>query len=365
MAADCFGPSYRGRSGGIVTKTGVGCIRRKYFYKRNRDFARRHALGGKRSGPGRTSAGSLAGMSSSAWFKTAGEHFGTAELTAVKAYGADTIRIQVSQAGLDPESSIYSASYIAELKTDLELIRSKGFNLIVSMQSESPSGIDQTGMPTAATQRSWKSILPFLKDDTGIMLEVFNEPQEGAVAGYTGSTLNWTYWSQAHQPLINAIRSMGAKNVLIVDGLYAATSFKGAPSLNDPAGQLAYGIHPYPSSDNANTTDLETNFGNYAKTHPMIATEFNARSTVARQCFNGTTPTVAANLLTWLASKNMGKVGWALDYPGTLIKDFNNDYTDLTNFSNYKCDTTASPANTDAMGLMLHTYFTTGKIKIE
>ena len=296
-------------------------------------------------------------------FALARQHFGTAELQAAKAYGADLIRFMISQGGTDYKSSIYSPSYVKEVGQAVALARSMGFSVIVTVQSESPSGLSEPGMASDKTLRSWQTLVPLFKSDQGVMLHIFNEPMEGRVPGHSGAILDWKFWSDTTQPVIDEIRQLGAKNVLVVDGLWASTTYKGAPLLRDPVGQLIYAVHPYPSQHSMNASDWDENFGNLAKTSPVMATAFNARSTDEKQCFNGPqyySPVVMANLLAYLREHHIGAVGWAFDYPGTLIRDFNGT---LTDYKHFKCTPGGSPAETYAVGEMLHHYFVTGEIE--
>jgi len=72
-------------------------------------------------------------------YADARKQFGAAELKSVADYGADLIRFQVSQGGADPKSPIYSAAYVQEVVRGVQLARSHGFVVIVSIQSGKPS----------------------------------------------------------------------------------------------------------------------------------------------------------------------------------------------------------------------------------
>ena len=74
------------------------------------------------------------------YFSAAHAHYSTAELSAVKAWGADTIRFQISQPGLDPQSSLYDASFLGQIQSAVAYARSIGLNVIVCVQDEAQSG---------------------------------------------------------------------------------------------------------------------------------------------------------------------------------------------------------------------------------
>jgi hypothetical protein len=271
-------------------------------------------------------------------------HFGAAELQAARASHADTIRFQVSQYGLDPMDPLYSPQYVQEVRSGIQLARSTGLNVIISMQGQSPIGNTTGGgcpLPNTGAERAWNQIAPMFAGDPGVLFELYNEPSLGA------SFTNWQLWQNGGfvpqqngtvcpevgmQTLINDIRQDGADNVIIVPGLGAEFTLAGMPTLTDPANpfnpQLAYGVH-YPSLTGG-VGVWNGEFGNLSGTVPVIVTEWYASSTnncVARE------PALAAELLAYLASKQIGTVGYAFDVPGTIVADWSYAPTNYNNFS--------------------------------
>jgi endoglucanase len=279
-------------------------------------------------------------------YLTASQHYGQAELNAAKQFGADLLRFQVSQAGNDPQSTIYSAAYAAKVKQAVALARSNGFAVIVSMQAEAPSGLDQKGMPSDATQRAWRTLTPLFAGDEGIMLELFNEP-----APFGPTPHDWNGWLATTQPLVDEIRAMGAHNMLIADGLHYAQTLNGAPALNDPLRQIAYAAHPYFAGSNRTPQQWTANFGNLAATRPVLVTEWNASSKGGCN-FQGV-PSTAIEFLNYLRG-HVGLVAWAFDYPGSLITGYDWKPTTLGTDQTFQCD---KAANFGA-GQLVHQYFT-------
>lgn len=139
-------------------------------------------------------------------YNAARKRFGPDMLTAVKAYGADTVRYQVSQGGLDPQSPIYDPAYRGQVLDAIALTRKMGLNVIVSMQWQGPSGTkNATGMPDDTTRRAWSSIIGAIGGDRGIMLELFNEPHLKEK-----TPENWAVWQQDFQGLIDRERGSRA-----------------------------------------------------------------------------------------------------------------------------------------------------------
>ena len=281
--------------------------------------------------------GSLTGR-----YVAAQAHFSTAELQTAQAMHADLIRFQVSQYGLDPEDSLYSRSYVQQVRGAVEDARSLGLTVIVSLQAEAPAGRTRVcPEPDAGAERAWQQLVPMFAGDPGVMFELFNEPS------LLASATNWQLWQNGGlitltggrscdavgmQTLINDIRGDGAGNVIIVPGLAGQGTLAGMPTLTDPSSpsspQLAYGIH-YPSLSSGSTV-WDRKFGDVAASVPVLVTEWYANS------FHLCTPTEpqrAAWLLAYLASKQIGVVGYALDVPGTIVSGWSYAPTTYAHFA--------------------------------
>lgn len=273
-------------------------------------------------------------------FVAARKKFGAAELRQVRRFGADLIRFQVSQSAIDPDSRRYSPRYIDALARAVDLARGMGFAVIVSLQLRPfEAGY---GMPGAATVRAWRQLAPRFGADSDVMFELYNEPTLRQP-----TPANWAAWRDATQPVLDAIRSAGARNIVIVDGLAAGRILSGAPQLRDPLSKVVYGIHPYPVKGNATRSDWDRNFGNFADHHPVLATEWNA---LPRIGCSAVMPDVARDLLNYLRQKHIGVVGWAFDYPGTL---FEGETTIETNYQGFSC----GPSGKGGGGKLLRQFF--------
>jgi hypothetical protein len=128
-------------------------------------------------------------------YRLAHAHFGPDELDAAKRYGADLLRFEVSQAGNDPFSPLFSAAYVDQVQQGIDLARARGFAVIVSVDSQKPSGLDQKGMPSESTLRAWKVLAPRFANDPDVMLELFNEP-----APFGPTPHDWDGWLLTTQP---------------------------------------------------------------------------------------------------------------------------------------------------------------------
>jgi hypothetical protein len=258
------------------------------------------------------------------------QHFSLTELRAAITFHVDTIRFQVSQFGLDPGTALYSPAYVRDVLDAVHMARRLGLSVIVSVQAEPPAGQDhRCPLPDAGTLRVWDGMALALRNDRGVMFELYNEPD------VPPTVLGWALWKNGGpvnspagscvavgmQQLIDAIRSRGAKNVLIVPGAGWQRTIAGMPALVDPsspaAPQLAYGIH-YPPLGGGRQT-WQQNFGAASARVPVIVSEWNAGST--GHC-DPAAPVAAPMLLAYLASRGIGVVGFAFDRPGSIIRNW-------------------------------------------
>lgn len=271
-------------------------------------------------------------------------HFGAAELAQAVADHANVVRFQVSEFGLDPSSALYDPGYAAEVAQGVELARAAGLDVIVSLQSQGPAGIaPRCPLPDAGAAADWNELAAMFAADHGVMFELYNEPAVPATRagwalwrdGGTVATGYGTCIAVGMQALIDEIRGAGASNVIIVPGLAGEVTLAGMGGLADPADpadpQLAYGVH-YPNLTQQSTA-WDRQFGNAAARVPVIVTEWQANSTT--NCV-ADAPHAAPRLLAYLALKQIGIVGFALDLPGTIVADYS--YAPTT-YAGFACGT--------------------------
>ena len=262
-------------------------------------------------------------------YVAAHQQFGYAELQAAVAAHADLVRFQVSQFGLDPQSPLYSPTYVAEVQNAVQTARTLGLAVIVSLQAQPPAGEPtRCPLPDAGAARAWGMLAPMFATDGDVMFELYNEP---GVAATPGGWIQWRAGGEIIYPggsceavgmqaLIAQIRAQAPSNVIIVPGLKGEQSLAGRMRIVDPANrtdpQLAYGVH-YPSLSRG-VTFWDSTFGRTSASVPVIVTEWDGNSTT--NCVPNT-PAVTSLLLDYLASKRIGLVGFAFDLPGTIVAD--------------------------------------------
>ena len=295
------------------------------------------------------------------------DHFNATELQYALAYGANTIDFQVSQMGLDPLNTApsttqrvaYSPTYVAQLQSAVELARSMGFIVMVSVADTPFSGDkNELGLPTAGTLRANLTLANLFKDDLGIILELMIEPypvvdttvlatkaQSNADYIYiNGGTDNRGNVYVGANSIIQQIRATGARNLIIsqIPSQYFASyqdtdgSYPWGQITDTIDAKLAFGVHSYFQFKYVGTTPAQwdLSFGNFAAGHPLIVSEWDQTTTLnantAKPLWCGPLPDgLGAPLNTPLQFLHYinthavnGVNGWAFDMPQSLISEY-------------------------------------------
>jgi len=295
-------------------------------------------------------------------YARARERFGAEQFQAAKDFGANLIRFQVSQPGLDPKSPDYDAVYERELRAAVQMALDAGFKIIISLQPSAAGGADYIQpLPSDNTVRAWSNIAPWWKNDNRVMYELYNEP------GVMAKPEHWELWlnggkfrknptglAVGMQKLIETVRATGATNVIIVPGLSGQKSLEGVPTPRDPLNNLAYGFHSPPLD--IGRKGWQRSFGYLAGRVPVLMTEW-AASAKAPNCETNY-PAEATDLLRYLDELKIGVNAFSFDLPGTLLEEKNYK---PTNFAEFRC---ASPgvAGIGGPGELLNRYYSSGAV---
>ena len=351
-------------------------------------------------------------------YRAAAAHWGADELRALQDWGADTVRLQVSQAGLDPNSGCYTPGYLPRVVQAVALARRMGFVVIVSLQAKAAathagcaraslnptddryrSDADDPALRQSSSTRAWRALAAALGQDGGVMFELFNEPTMTATGAVNWGEA-WRQWTEGHQKLIDTVRGTGARNVLIVECLHEGRLCQCPPQrcvagvdggavdpageitpgssgigLRDPLHALVFALHPYPfhaqpGAHSALTmAEFERDWGFLGRGYPLMVSEVDSDSKVACmpvQPDDPTSPQFMVRLLTYLEAHNIGLAGaWAFDWPGgvagavpSIVSDFVGSPTSYAGWRG--CGSGAG-----GPGAMIRTWWKDGAVPVE
>ena len=301
----------------------------------------------------------LAHTAHSFW-ATAYQHYTPLEYRAMREAGADSVRLQISQVGADPDSPKFDRVFLDKALGAVHAARQAGLTVIVSVQDETHvPGEEPIDLPDDGTQRVWQQIAPQFAKDRGVLYELLNEPRLSPTAQ------NWQRWAQAMNAAIKTVRATGAPNVAIADGLAVGHVIDGAPLLSDP--QVAYSSHPYalklptngrapapwagPNGQRSQAWDAQ--FGTFAQHAPVIITEWHFGGYYC----DSDTPEATVQFIQYLQAHRIGlEVGtwdWAPGGFGNARWHF--PPGKMSTFSDLKCH---QPGY--GVGTVIQKWFTTG-----
>ena len=178
-------------------------------------------------------------------------------------------------------------------------------------------------MPDADhTPTFWTSVATAFAADSGVIFELYNEPYPN---GNTDNAAAWTCWRDGGctdtlntktgtgtytdvgmQTLVNAVRTAGANNVLLLGGVRysnALTSWA-AYKPTDSANNLAAAWHVYNNNTCNSTTCFAGAPATLSATTPIVATEFGE---------NDCAGTIITPWMTWFDGNIVGYLAWTWD----------------------------------------------------
>ena len=265
------------------------------------------------------------------WWNNAYVNYTPQEFADMKAAGADSVRMQVAQPGMDPENEegLYSQTYSNQAIAAVKAARAAGLIVILSVQDEMQSGeTTPETLPNQTTQRVWGVLAPIFGSDEGVLFELFNEPSPAATAA------NWQAWQAAMNTTIQTVRTMGSKNVIVADGLASAQALNGAPALTDSMNEVLYASHPYVNAQEGEPGFMPAawneKFGDFAATHPVLISEWGEG-----YFHNANTAAETLNFFAYLQGKSIGLEAGIWDWIGPNFATVRINYPKATAYSTY------------------------------
>ena len=239
--------------------------------------------------------------------------------------------------GVKPEYS--GSNYQQALHGFVKLFTDAGIVVILDLHWTAPGGSKASGQqPMPNMDHSvdfWKSVAKSFADNDKVIYELFNEPYPDN--GNWDSSEGWRCWKDGGscsgvafqaagmQTLLNAVRSTGAKNIILLGGLAWSNSINQWLTYKpaDPANNTAASWHSYNFNFCKNRDCWESSVGKVKAQFPVVATEFGEND-----CAGGyVTP-----LMQWMDSKQISYLAWTFNAwdcksGPALISDYNNGGT--------------------------------------
>jgi endoglucanase len=194
---------------------------------------------------------------------------------AMKRWKVNAVRVPLNEACWNGESYVNAAyrgaNYRRAVKTYVNLLNRNGIVAILDLHwtdgaytgpssaCSSAEALCQKPMPDAAQAvRFWTSVARAFNGNDAVIFDLFNEPYPERASGsttargwhcwrYGGNCAGISYKVAGMQSLVNAVRSTGATNVIMLGGLEYANDLDGwlAHEPTDPDHDLAASWHSY------------------------------------------------------------------------------------------------------------------------
>jgi hypothetical protein len=275
-----------------------------------------------------------------------------ASILAMKSWTHVTaVRVPLNEACWNAESYVsptYAGSnYINAVKAYVGLLNANGLVVILDLHwtdglyTGSSSGCSsaqatcQKPMPDAAQAIPfWTSVANTFKGNNAVLFDLFNEPYASRATGDT--TSGWRCWLNGGtcpgigyqvagmQAMVNAVRSTGATNVLMLGGEEYSNDLSQWLTYEptDPAGNLAASWHSYSFNTCSAQSCWTSQVAPVITKVPVIVGEMGESD-----CGGS----YMDSLTSWLATQSTGYLAWTWDAwgscPNVLITDYAGDPT--------------------------------------
>lgn len=254
-----------------------------------------------------------------------------ASVQAIASWHTNVVRVPLNEdcwLGLNGVNPAYSgANYINAITSYVNLLRQNGQSVILDLHWSdgtytgagstcSTYGADcQKPMPDADHAPAfWTSVANQFKADSNVIFDLFNEPFPNSVmSDYNASWNCWrdggtsctgfSYPVAGMQSLVNAVRSTGAGNTVMVGGISYSNDLSQwlthVPT--DPANNLAASWHSYNFNFCNTSSCWDSQIAPVAAKYPLIVGEIGEND-----CGHGYIDT----LMSWLDSHNLSYLAW-------------------------------------------------------
>jgi endoglucanase len=262
-----------------------------------------------------------------------------ASISAMKAWGVNAVRVPLNEACWNAESYVNAAyagaNYQNAIKAYVSLLNSNGMAAILDLHwtdgaytgpsagCSSAQAVCQKPMPDAAQAVPfWTSVAQAFKGNNAVIFDLFNEPYASRATG--SATSGWQCWLNGGtcpgisyqvagmQSLVNAVRSTGASNVIMLGGEEYANDLGTPGSTSDPSilsflptdpdHDLAVSWHSYNFNTCSSQSCWTSQVAPVIAQVPVIAGEIGEND-----CADG----YVNPLMTWLDSESTSYLAWA------------------------------------------------------
>ena len=237
---------------------------------------------------------------------------GRRAIAAMSAWGVNAVRIPLNETcwlGINGVPARYSgARYRAAIEAYVARLNRAGLYVVLDLHWNAPGAAWATGQqPMADLDHApafWASVARTFRRDPAIAFDLYNEPHGVSWRCWRdGCRLPQGWRTAGMQTLVDAVRSTGAMQPLIVTGLDWGSELSSWLEYrpHDPASQLVAGLHAYDSVGCVTAACWNQQVGSVARRVPVVATELGEE---------GCTDAFIERFMRWADSAGVSYLAW-------------------------------------------------------
>jgi endoglucanase len=225
---------------------------------------------------------------------------------AIAAWGADAVRVPLNEdcwLGINGEPAYGTTTgYQQAIEAWVADLHAAGLYVILDLHWSAPGTLVADGqrpMPDDHSAAFWSSVASTFRTDPAVVFDAFNEPYSPLADGDSSLAVSWSCWENGGcavpvardgtppdaqtypavgmQALVNAIRSTGASQPIMLGGLSYANDLSEwlANEPTDPDGQLVASLHTYQGNTCDTVSCWNAVVAPVAARVPVVAGEFD------------------------------------------------------------------------------------------
>ncbi|MGB8651456.1 MAG: cellulase family glycosylhydrolase, partial [Mycobacteriales bacterium] len=267
----------------------------------------------------------LRGINRSGLFDTASPGgLTTYDLSRIKAWGGNVVRLTLGQQVWLPGCPTYDPSYRLAVDRAVDVINDLGMLAVLDLQWSAPTCRDAglNPMPDAGSRTFWKQVSARYANRPLVAFDLFNEPHDVSDAtwlngGPARTASGVRYRAVGMRALYDTVRASGARNLVLVGGLSYASTWPSTAPLRGTT-NVVYAVHayncdrPWRCTHGTGIRWLLDRFDTPGRTNPVMVTEFGwpDATTPQAQAFN-------TNVIDYAEAQGWGWLAWAWDVDGS------------------------------------------------
>jgi hypothetical protein len=282
-------------------------------------------------------------------------HMDDADAADIASWGATAVRIPLNEdcwlgingqpnSDEDPDATLTQAGYQQAVESYVSALNAHGLYAILDLHWSAPGAqepLEQQPMPDYDHSPDfWTSVASAFKNNPGVVFDLFNEPYSptdprSGDDTNSADTVTWSCWKSGGascytsaygesgakttryrvagmQELVNAVRSTGAQQPVLLGGLDYANDLSGwlANKPNDPLNQEAASFHNYQGKSCDNVSCWNSQIAPVAASVPVATGEFDEDNFDQSHCANKTPSTFDQDYMNWSDQHGVSYLAW-------------------------------------------------------